>query len=144
MEKIMTKRISINPIIGGLFAALFVFLFISFVMNIQNKGWIDWFNLSIDGKNTSATIISVDNTNHNTCKFEYLVNGKKYFSSDQGCNVKVGQSVFVTYLPAEPSFGTLSSPLGVLLSLIFMPLLFSIIAGLGLAFRLHQDRLKAP
>jgi len=109
--------------------ALIIFSFFAVVINIQTHGWISWYRLTVFGEKTHATVTRREPGDHQTCYFYYAANSDRYEGRDQGCDLKVGQDVVVTYLPSDPSFVTASPPFDQLIFLVFGPFALSIFGG---------------
>jgi hypothetical protein len=135
LQALGVTQMTITPTRTGLLVAGIAFTFFAIVINIQPHGWLAWYRLSCSGQETQATIVRRQPEIHQTCFFQYAVNSHKYEGSDQGCHSQVGETLSVTYLPANPTFATLASPREQLAFLVFAPLFLSALAGVFGAWR---------
>jgi hypothetical protein len=92
------------------------------------------------GQQTNATITRTEPHNHATCFFKYIVASQQYEESDTECRSEVGQVIAVKYLPSEPSFATVQSPIENLAFVTIMPFGMAALAGVLAAIRTGRRR----
>jgi hypothetical protein len=117
--------------LGGLCA----FTFYAVVMNVAMHGWLAWYRLAVNGRETQARITRRQPENHQTCHFEYKIGSETYQGSDEGCSFEVGSIVPVTYSPTNPAFATTWSPQAELLTELLGAILMASVAGVIAAWR---------
>lgn len=107
-------------------------------LNVTGPGWLTLNRLVHEGLQTTATVVRLEPNNHNGCTYAYVIQGRRYTGSDEGCGGgrKVGDPLTVTYVPADPASSTSSSPGDALrVSVVLSLLLSTVIAGLRLTRR---------
>lgn len=124
---------------AGIATAAVTFLFLAVIMNVQEHGWIAWARLAASGEPTAVRITSRNPEKHDGCGFEYSVNAHTYTGHQGGCRLNVGQTAQGVYLPEEPSFATLRSPVAELLFRVLVPVIIAVIAGLITAWRMPRE-----
>ena len=136
-----------TPARVGLLYFVIGFAFFTIAINSQTYGWLSWYRLYQSGQETQAVITRQQPEIHQRCFFKFTVNSRVYENWGDGCStIPVGNEVPVTYLPADPSIVTLNSPGEELASLVFGPLVISLLAGLVGAWQTRarlRTRLKA-
>jgi hypothetical protein len=123
-----------TPWRAGCLVALIAFAFYATCFNLSSHGWFAWRRLAQSGHTTVATVVKKTPENHQACYLDYLVNAHQY-QVIESCELRVGQSVTLTYDPTNPNFATLRDPRGELLGEILVPAILSAIAGTLAAFR---------
>jgi hypothetical protein len=65
----------------------------------------DGYQLAFHGARSTGVVTNVDVSNHGSCSFSYVVDGKTYESGDVGCGAdyQVGQTLPITYAWSDPS-----------------------------------------
>jgi len=127
-----------TPVRTGLIASVSTFLLLALIMNVQARSWLVWYRLATSGEKTTAKITSQNPTFHDMCGFEYRIDSHRYAGSQGGCGLAVGESVEVIYLPSEPSFATMRSPVYELLFRIGASLMLALLAGFISAWRVPR------
>src|SRR5262249_55176172 len=108
--------------------------------NAASHSWLAWYRLGREGQQTQGTIIRRDPGNHQTCYFEFSVGSNRYEGSDGGCRPEIGETVWITYSPREPSFATTASPTRVLTEQVLGAVTISCLSSLGIGWRLSTQR----
>ena len=120
-------------------AAAATFFLLAIIVNVQEHGWVSWFELAAFGERIPARITSRNPEKHDGCSFEYSVNASLYTVHQGGCRLDVGAEAEAIYLPSEPEFATLRSPAAELLFRVGVPLVIAAIAGLVTAWRMPRE-----
>ena len=125
-----------TPINTGIATAITAFTFYAIAMNVATPGWYSWYEMSMNGQMTEATITKVQPEVHQNCYFRYEVKGKQYDGFSSGCShLSIGQEMSVMYLPNNPSVVTTKEPKGELFFMVLAPLLLSSVAGVIVGVR---------
>ena len=137
---IEAKEMQFPPLRVGFFVGLIVLGFFSVVINSQSHGWGSWYRLAVSGHQAEALITRRQPGRHEACYFEYTVSSVRYEGADQGCPLKIGQRVAITYLPSDPSFATTSSPIKQLAFSVLGPVALSAFGGVMAAWSVSRNR----
>jgi hypothetical protein len=110
--------------------------------------WHRYERLAHVGRHTSGTIIAKEPKNHWSIRYEYAVDGTRYedvmtagwMDTPPLDQVRIGQSLSVTYWPESPSVSTPGNPRKLaefwLGPLVGAPLVFGLFAAFGVALSL--------
>lgn len=128
-----------TPTKAGIAAAVVTFFLLAVVINVQDHGWIAWYRLAAFGELIPVRITSRNPEKHDGCGYEYFIAARRYTGHQGGCQLNVGDSAQAVYLPADPAFATLRSPVGELLFRVFVPMAIACIAGLITAWRVPRE-----
>ena len=127
-----------TPLRVGLLYGLGALVFVAGSLNLTMGGWLNWYRLAREGRRTAATITRVEPRNHQRCHFEYSVHAARYQGLKDGCQAAVGDTLTVTYSPAEPSFVTGGSPAGELGVQVIGSVVMAMLAGLAAALHVRR------
>jgi hypothetical protein len=112
-------------------AAILAFTFFTIVPNLVGHSWLAWYKMSKIGRQTDAIITKLEPENHNGCRFDYVINMKRYDGWASGCaQYGLGSALKITYFPDDPSFSTAKEAQSKLLFLVLAPFLMSAIGGI--------------
>ena len=69
---------------------------------LPNRGWLGYLALALDGNTATAKILRTDPDNHCLAEYAFDVGGAEYEGSGALCSAVKGQSIEISYLPANP------------------------------------------
>lgn len=79
------------------------------ILTAGDHGWSGYFKLVLDGNTCEGTITKTEPKNHCHAEYSFSIGGRNYAGTGSDCSAGIGQTVRVTYLPANPSYSCLGS-----------------------------------
>jgi len=120
--------------------ALIVLLLSSLNASAPDGGWVGNLGLVVDGSTTTAQVVSTNPEQHCRVDYVFQVAGEEYQGAGAECGTRRGETIDVTYLPANPHRSRIGSALRALVGDVAGMALFALLAPPIVIWRIQRWR----